>query len=127
MKNNHIKIIALLTVTVIALLTLAFKTDRVFLVRADDDAVAADYKKNCAACHTPKAEKFFDPAKSVDEHVQVILKGKKGEKPPYMPGFEAKGMTNEQAKALAEHMHKLRTPADANTGNANTSAVMQRR
>jgi cytochrome c1 len=39
------------------------------------------------------------------------LKGKKGEKPPYMPGFEAKGMTEDQAKALAAYMRTLRTPA----------------
>jgi mono/diheme cytochrome c family protein len=76
---------------------------------ADDDPVAA-YKTKCAMCHGPKSEKAFDPAKPTDEHVQVILKGKKGEKPPFMPGFETKGMTAEQAKALAEHMKALREP-----------------
>ena len=71
---------------------------------------AAEYKTKCAMCHSPKAEKLFDPAKKDEEHVEIILKGKKGEKPPYMPGFEAKGMTPEQAKALAEYMRTLRTP-----------------
>jgi hypothetical protein len=62
-------------------------------------------------CHGAKSEKHFDPAKTVDEHVQVILKGKKGEKPPFMPGYEAKGMTAEEAKALAEYMVGLRASA----------------
>lgn len=79
---------------------------------AQDD-VATSYKKNtCAACHGPKAEKFFDLAKSDDEHAEIILKGKKAEKPPHMPGYEAKGITAEQAMALAKYMRALREPAD---------------
>lgn len=73
----------------------------------NDDPVAA-YKAKCAACHTQNASKFYDPAKPDEEHIQIILKGKKGEKPPYMPGFEAKGMTQEEAKGLAEYMKGLR-------------------
>ncbi len=73
---------------------------------------AAEYKAKCAACHLPNAGKFYDPAKSDDEHVQIILKGKKGEKPPYMPGFEAKGMTEDEAKALAAYMKTLRPAAN---------------
>ena len=80
------------------------------LVRADD-AAGETYKKQCAMCHSPKAEKLFDPEKTDEYHIEVILKGKKGAKPPYMPGFEAKGMTAEQAKALVEHMRALRKPA----------------
>jgi cytochrome c len=68
---------------------------------------AATYKK-CVACHGPKAEKKFDATKSDDEHVQIILKGKKAEKPPNMPGYEAKGVTAEQAKALVDYMKSLR-------------------
>lgn len=71
---------------------------------------AAVYKAKCAMCHTPKAEKFYDPAKSEDEHVQIVLKGKKGEKPPFMPGFEEKGMTAEEAKGLVQYMESLRQP-----------------
>ena len=70
--------------------------------------VSAEYKSKCAACHTPGATKFYDPAKTEGDHVQVILKGKKGEKPPFMPGFEAKGMTEDGAKALAAYMRGLR-------------------
>ena len=71
---------------------------------------AATYKAKCAACHTPKATKFYDAAKPDDEHVQVILKGKKGAKPPYMPGFEAKGMKEDEAKALNDYMRGLKAP-----------------
>ncbi len=76
------------------------------------DDVAATYKAKCAACHGPNAAKFFDPAKSNEEHAAIILKGKKGEKPPFMPGFEAKGMTNNEAVALAEYMRSLIKPAE---------------
>ena len=66
------------------------------------------YKGKCVACHGPKAEKKFDTAKSDDEHVQIILKGKKAEKPPNMPAYETKGVTADQAKALLDYMKSLR-------------------
>ncbi len=110
MKTNFIKFltIAVFALTAFVLMTLHTNATRVL---AKDDDAATVYKTKCAACHTAKAEKFFDPAKTDEEHIAVILKGKKGEKPPFMPGFEAKGMTQEQAKALAEYMKGLRTPA----------------
>jgi mono/diheme cytochrome c family protein len=69
---------------------------------------AAKAYKKCVACHGPKAEKKFDTAKSDDEHVQIILKGKKAEKPPNMPAYETKGVTADQAKALLDYMKSLR-------------------
>jgi len=75
--------------------------------RSTEFNAAATYKK-CVACHGPKAEKKFDSTKSDEEHIQIILKGKKAEKPPNMPGYEAKGVTAEQAKALLEYMKSLR-------------------
>jgi mono/diheme cytochrome c family protein len=69
---------------------------------------AKTYTGKCVACHGPKAEKKFDTTKSDDEHVQIILKGKKAEKPPNMPGYEAKGITAEQAKALLDYMKSIR-------------------
>ena len=75
--------------------------------RTQEFDAAKAYKK-CLACHGPKAEKKFDAAKSDDEHVQIILKGKKAEKPPHMPGYESKGVTAEQAKALLDYMKSLR-------------------
>jgi len=74
----------------------------------DFDA-ANTYKGKCVACHGPKADKKFDATKSDDEHLQIILKGKKAEKPPNMPGYESKGITADQAKALLEYMKSLRS------------------
>src|SRR5690349_21340792 len=77
--------------------------------RADDFDAAKAYKdQKCVTCHGAKAAKKFDVAKSDDEHVQIILKGKKAEKPPNMPGYETKGITADQAKALLEYMKSLR-------------------
>jgi mono/diheme cytochrome c family protein len=69
----------------------------------DDDA-AALYKSKCFACHGATAEKKFDATKADDELIQSVLKGKKMEKPPNMPGFEEKGITADQAKALVAFM-----------------------
>ena len=76
--------------------------------RTEDFDAAKTYKTKCLACHGPKADKKFDAAKSDEEHVQIILKGKKAEKPPNMPGYESKGITADQAKALLDHMKSLR-------------------
>jgi hypothetical protein len=70
--------------------------------------VAKTYKGKCVACHGAKAEKKFDTAKSDEEHIQIILKGKKAEKPPHMPEYETKGINAEQAKALLDHMKSLK-------------------
>lgn len=72
---------------------------------------AVTYKAKCAMCHSPKAEKFYDPAVPADQQVEAILKGKKPEKPPNMPAFEPKGMTADDAKALVGYMQGLRKPA----------------
>jgi len=69
---------------------------------------AKTYKSKCVACHGAKAEKKFDATKSDDEHVQIILKGKKPEKPPNMPAYETKGITAEQAKSLLDYMKSLK-------------------
>lgn len=73
----------------------------------DFDAAAA-YKAKCAMCHTARAEKFFDAAKADADLVQVVLKGRKGEKPPFMPAFEAKNITEAQAQALVAYMKSLK-------------------
>ncbi len=70
---------------------------------AQDDA-AALYKSKCFACHGATAEKKFDATKADDELIQTVLKGRKMEKPPNMPGFEEKGITADQAKALVAFM-----------------------
>jgi mono/diheme cytochrome c family protein len=79
-------------------------------VSADD--AAAVYKAKCAMCHSPKAEKHFNLELTDEHHVQIILKGKKAEKPPHMPEFETKGIDAEKAKALVVYMRELRKPAN---------------
>lgn len=71
---------------------------------AIDDDAAALYKSKCFACHGATAEKKFDATKADDELIQIVLKGKKLEKPPHMPAYEEKGITADQAKALVAFM-----------------------
>ena len=98
------KIIAGLSVT-------AFLSGMLVVVAARTKAPAepADtYKTKCVACHGKKAEKKFDTSMSDDQMVEAVLKGKKGEKPPNMPAYGAKGVTAEQAKALVDYMKQLK-------------------
>jgi mono/diheme cytochrome c family protein len=73
-----------------------------------DDA-AALYKTKCVACHGATAEKKFDATMSDDALIQLVLKGKKMEKPPNMPAYEEKGITADQAKALVGFMKQLKS------------------
>lgn len=75
---------------------------------ATDDDTAALYKTKCFACHGATAEKKFDATRADGELIQAVLKGKKAEKPPNMPGFEAKGITPDQATALVTLMKSLK-------------------
>jgi mono/diheme cytochrome c family protein len=108
MRTNRIKLFAIIFFAALVVLLTVFKETpaRVAPFIADEPSVS--YKAKCAACHTPTASKFYDPAKSDEEHVAAIMKGRKGEKPPFMPGYEAKGMTEEEAKALAAYMKTLK-------------------
>src|SRR5215831_1503177 len=69
-----------------------------------DDDTAALYKSKCVTCHGANAEKKFDASMAEAEMVQIVLKGKKAEKPPNMPGYADKGITEDQAKALVAFM-----------------------
>ena len=69
---------------------------------------AAYYKSKCLMCHGKKAEKKFDTTLTDEQMVEVVLKGKKVEKPPHMPAYAEKGVTAEQAKALVDHMKHLK-------------------
>ncbi|MBK8464755.1 MAG: cytochrome c [Chloracidobacterium sp.] len=112
MRTNRTKLFAIVFFA-LPLLFVAFSNGTPVKVAAYTfDEPAATYKAKCAACHTPTASKFYDPAKSDEEHVQTILKGKKGAKPPYMPGYEEKGMTADEAKALAGYMKTLKPAAN---------------
>lgn len=75
---------------------------------ADDFDAAATFKTKCSVCHGPNAEKKFDAAVPDADLVQIVLNGKKGEKPPFMPAYGEKGITEDQAKALVAHMKSLK-------------------
>lgn len=71
--------------------------------------MAAAYKENkCNVCHGEKADKKFDVTKTDDQLAGIILNGQKGEKPPFMPGYQVKGMTEDQAKSMVVYMRSLR-------------------
>ena len=73
----------------------------------EKDAATLFTENKCAICHGAKAEKKFDATRPEEEMVEAILKGKKGEKPPFMPAYEPKGVTADQAKALVAYMKSL--------------------
>lgn len=127
MKANRVKILTIAGFVISLAAVVGFKTDGILTAQSSDTDAAAVYKKNCAVCHTAKAEKFFDLSKPDEQHAEVILNGKKGAKPPFMPEYATKGITPEQAKALVAYMRRLRTPESANTNaavnGANSNAV----
>lgn len=92
--------------------TVLFAAALFITVRAHPDVqpsdTAAYYKAKCVACHGQKAEKKFDPSLPEEQMIEVILKGKKVEKPPNMPGYGDKGVSSDQAKALIGHMKQLK-------------------
>jgi mono/diheme cytochrome c family protein len=110
MNTSRVKILVIILFA-LPLLFAGFRAAPVQVAAGAPDDPAATYKAKCAACHGAAAAKWFDPAKPEADQVQAILKGKKGEKPPYMPEFESKGITEDAAKALVAHMKSLRTPA----------------
>lgn len=71
---------------------------------------AASYYRDgkCVVCHGQKAEKKFDATLTDDALLDIVLKGKKGEKPPNMPAYEAKGISSDQAKGLIAYMKSLK-------------------
>ena len=99
----------------VTLTTAIFLFSMVFLsvVPAQGDVQASDpaayYKAKCVACHGQKAEKKFNASLTDEQLLDAILKGKKPEKPPNMPGYAEKGVTAEQAKALLDHMKQLKS------------------
>lgn len=68
----------------------------------------AYYKAKCVMCHGKKAEKKFNASLTDDQLVEIVLKGKKVEKPPHMPSYAEKGVSAEQARTLVDHMKQLK-------------------
>jgi len=75
----------------------------------DQSDAGAAFNAKCVMCHGQKAEKKFDSSLPDEQLVDIVMKGKKPEKPPNMPAYAEKGVTAEQAKALVEHMKQLKS------------------
>lgn len=99
-------------VTVLVASFLAFMLFNVVPAETVTSAQAQDtatfFKGKCVVCHGSKAEKKFDASLPDEQLIQVVLKGKKAEKPPHMPEYETKGVTPEQAKELVTYMKQLK-------------------
>jgi mono/diheme cytochrome c family protein len=74
---------------------------------------ATTFKAKCAMCHTPTASKYYDATVPEADQINAILKGavNKDQTAPIkkMPGFEEKGITADDAKALSAYMKSLKT------------------
>jgi mono/diheme cytochrome c family protein len=106
MKTLKVMILA----TMVAMLVTGFALISAAARAAHQDQFDAvtTFKTKCVACHGAAAEKRFDATVPDADLVQFVLKGKKAEKPPNMPAYEEKGITEEQAKALVAHMKSLK-------------------
>jgi mono/diheme cytochrome c family protein len=102
------KMMALTTVVAMLVAGFALISAAARVNTEQDFDAAATYKAKCVACHGAAAEKRFEANIADADLVQTILKGKKGEKPPFMPAYEEKGINEEQAKALVAHMKSLK-------------------
>jgi len=79
------------------------------LARSSEPDAAGTYTTaKCVVCHGAKAEKKFNAAMPEEEMVKVIMTGKKAEKPPNMPAYSAKGISEDQAKELITYMKSLK-------------------
>lgn len=111
MKLNRVKLFAIIlfALPVFALAIFNFKP-AVTTVKAAD--AAEIYKTKCQMCHGQKSEKHFNTEMKDEELVPIILNGKKAEKPPNMPEYASKGITEEQAKELVTYMRGLAKPSN---------------
>jgi mono/diheme cytochrome c family protein len=95
---------------VVSMLTLVFLVSGVAQTEVKYTDAASYYKDGkCVVCHGQKAEKKFNAELKDEELLETVMKGKKPEKPPNMPGYEAKGLTAEQAKAMIAYMKQLKS------------------
>ena len=103
-----LKMMTLVTVVAMFIAGFALISAAARVDNEQDFDAAAVYKTKCVACHGANAEKKFDATLTDADLVQIVLKGKKGEKPPFMPAYEEKGINEEQAKALVALMKSLK-------------------
>jgi mono/diheme cytochrome c family protein len=103
-----LKLMTLTTVATILVAGFALISAAARIETTQDFDAAATFKSKCVACHGAAAEKKFDATVPDADLVQIVLKGKKGEKPPFMPAYGEKGVTEDQAKALVAYMKSLK-------------------
>ena len=101
MKKLGIAAFAVGTIMSVGLLSVPVRS-------ASEDDAGATYKTKCVACHGAKAEKKFDATLPDEVMVKVVLTGKKMEKPPNMPAYGDKGISEDQAKALIAYMKSIK-------------------
>jgi len=110
MSSNTIKLIAIAAVFGFALAFAGYRPANVGAATLASDPAGMFKDQKCVICHTATAGKFFDAKKTDAELVDTVIKGKKGEKPPFMPSFDGK-LTPEQAQEMVTYMKGLRTAA----------------
>jgi len=103
-----LKALVLTSTVAMCVVVFALVTAAARVTHLDDFDAAATYKGKCTTCHGAAADKKFDPALPEADMVQAILKGKKPAKPPNMPAYGEKGITEDQAKALVAYMKSLK-------------------
>ena len=109
MKISYLKRVGA-AIGVVSMLTLVFLVSGVAQTEVKYTDAASYYKDGkCVVCHGQKAEKKFNAELKDEELLETVMKGKKPEKPPNMPGYEAKGLTAEQAKAMIAYMKQLKS------------------
>jgi mono/diheme cytochrome c family protein len=108
MINAHLKRLGV-AIVFVAMLALVFLVSGAAQSDVKFTDAASYYKDaKCVVCHGQKAEKKFNAELKDEELVEIVLRGKKPEKPPNMPAYEAKGLTAEQAKAMVDYMKSLK-------------------
>ena len=112
MTTNRIKLFAIVFFAIPMLAVMIFRGTPTISAAGNADDPAATYKAKCAMCHTATASKSFDATKADADLVKTIMDGKKGEKPPFMPEYKSKGMTEADAQGLVTYMKTLKTPAN---------------
>jgi mono/diheme cytochrome c family protein len=109
MKTKYFKNIGAVIASV-AVLTLPFLASGAAQTEVKFSDAASYYKDaKCVVCHGQKAEKKFNVELKDEELVELVMKGKKAEKPPNMPSYEARGLTAEQAKLMVDYMKQLKS------------------
>jgi mono/diheme cytochrome c family protein len=114
MSSTALKLTAIMFFSIAAIFVSGFKSTPVTgATPATIEDPATVFKAKCAMCHTPTASKYYDPTIAEADQINAILKGtvNKDQTAPIkkMPGFEDKGITADDAKALAAYMKSLKT------------------